>query len=164
MTLVPFSQLPDKSQLWVFGIERSLTEVEERNFVNNLDDFLETWAAHGEVMICGREVTSSRFLFVAVDLTSVPPSGCSIDGLVHFLKKQELGLDLKIIDNSPVWYRSKEGIERVSRGEFRELVQDGIVTETSTVFDTGISRLSELRKGHWEKCARDSWHKTFFRK
>ena len=52
----------------------------------------------------------------------------------------------------------------MSRGEFRELVQDGIVTETSTVFDTGISRLSELRKGQWEKLARDSWHKTFFRK
>jgi hypothetical protein len=164
VTLVPFSQLPDKSQLWIFGIERYLTEAEEINFVKELDEFLEAWAAHGEVMICGREVTSSRFLFVAVDLTSVPPSGCSIDGLVHFLKKQELGLDLKIIDNSPIWYRSKEGIERVSREEFRELALDGAVTETSTVFDTGISRLSELRTGQWEKFARDSWHKIFFRK
>ena len=162
MTLTPLSELPDDSQLWVFGIERPLTDQQEQDFFFELDRFLEVWAAHGEKMVCGREMRSSRFLFVAVDLTSVPPSGCSIDGLVHFLKEQEVSLGLKILDNSPIWFRLKGSIERVSRGKFRELAVDGAVTMQCTVFDNSISRLSQLRSGGWEKAVEDSWHKIFF--
>jgi len=162
MSLIPFSNLPDNSQLWVFGMERYLDRSEENVFLQKLDDFLQGWSAHGEMMICGRELRHSRFLFVAVDLNSVPPSGCSIDKLVHFLKNQEMALKVKILDKSPIWYREDERIESVGRLDFRDLAEKGAVSMESTVFDNSIARLFQLRNGEWEKTVQDSWHKTFF--
>jgi len=162
MSLIPFPELPDDSQLWVFGLERKLTSSEEKQFLTDLDTFLSSWSAHGEMLICGREFRSSQFLFTAVDLTSVPPSGCSIDGLVHFLKAQELRLSMKIIDNSAVWYRENGEVKRTSRQEFHQLAKKGCVSLESTVFDNSICRLSDLRQGRWQRLARDSWHKSMF--
>ena len=160
MTLIPFLNLPDESQLWAFGIERCLNGSEEKCFLKELDVFLETWSAHGQMMICGRELRHSRFLFVAVDLNSVPPSGCSIDGLVHFLKNQEMVLKLKILDNSPIWYRNNEQIKRVGRSDFKSLAEKGAVSMESIVFDNSIGKLFQLRNGQWEKRVRESWHKA----
>ncbi|MDE0806723.1 MAG: hypothetical protein OSA24_04160 [Longimicrobiales bacterium] len=162
MSLIPFYDLPDDSQLWIFGIEKDLGEPKEKLFIKELDHFLETWSAHGASMICGRELRYSRFLFVAVDMNSVPPSGCSIDGLIHFLKDQEVILNLKIVDNSPIFYRGDNRIQRVARSDFKKLSSSGSVSMDSTVFDNSIKNLSELRNGEWEKTVQRSWHKQFF--
>ncbi len=164
MPRIPFEQLPDTARLWVFGSSRALTEAEEAQFLGTVDTFLETWAAHGAPLTVGREWRDGRFLHVAVDEASVPPSGCSIDAMVNTLKGVEKELDVVFVDNGPVWFRSADGIGRVSRADFRALVEAGSVTPDTKVFDNSVTRVSELRSGSWERPARDAWHgKAFFR-
>ena len=55
MPMVPFEALPDESRLWVFGVERTLTEAEQESFLSAVDLFLETWVAHGIPLTCGRD-------------------------------------------------------------------------------------------------------------
>ena len=162
MPMVPFEVLPDESRLWVFAVERTLVEADQENFLSAVDRFLETWVAHGVPLTCGRDFRRGRFLLVAVDETSAPPSGCSIDAMVGVLKDQERRLGLRILDNTPVWFVADGEVQRISRPEFSRLVEEGAVGPDTVVFDNTVTRLKDVRAGRWEGPARESWHQRVF--
>jgi hypothetical protein len=164
MPRVSFETLPDESRLWVFGVGRELDADEEESFLGAVDRFLDTWAAHGMPLRCSRDWRHGRFLLVAVDEASVPPSGCSIDAMVGVLKDQEGVLGVPIVDSSPVWFLHDDEIRRSSRPDFRRLVEEGSVGPEIVVFDNTVKRLTEERAGLWERPAHESWHgRVFFR-
>ena len=162
MPMVPFEVLPDESRLWVFAVERTLVEADQENFLSAVDRFLETWAAHGVPLTCGRDFRRGRFLLVAVDETSAPPSGCSIDAMVGVMKDQERRLGLRILDNTPVWFVADGEVQRISRPEFSRLAEGGAVDPDTVVFDNTVTRLKDVRAGRWEGPARESWHQRVF--
>jgi hypothetical protein len=164
MPAVPFETLPDDSRLWVFGVERSLAKAEQDSLLSAVDSFLETWVAHGMPLTCGRDWRHERFLLVAVDQASVPPSGCSIDAMVGVLKDQERRLGVRVLDNTPVWFLMDGVVQRLARPDFRKLVEKEAVSPDTVVFDNTVTRLKDAREGPWEGPARASWHqKVFFR-
>ena len=162
MSMVPFETLPDQSRLWVFGVERTLAGAEQESFLRAVDLFLETWAAHGVPLTCGRDWRRGRFLLVAVDEASEPPSGCSIDAMVGVLRDQERRLGVRVLDNTPVWFLEDGEVRRISRSEFSRLAEEGAVGPDTVVFDNTITSLEAARSGRWEGPARASWHQRAF--
>ncbi len=159
-----FERLPDRARLWMFASERPLSDAERVALLGRVDGFLARWKAHGAPLAAGRAWLHDRFLAVAVDESVTPPSGCSIDALVRMLKELEAEIGAKLVDNAPIHYRSSRGVERVSRGRFRELADAGEVTPDTPVFDNTVTRLEEFRGGKWEGPARRSWQgRAFFR-
>jgi hypothetical protein len=146
----------------VFPAQRRLDSEEEAALRARVEAFLSGWTAHGRPLRAGMEWREGQFLFVAVDESTVPPSGCSIDALVNNLKELEEVNALTLLDRSPVWYRADGEIRCVTRGEFRVLVEEGRVDEETAVFDPSITRVSELREGGWEKPAGTGWHRRAF--
>ncbi len=164
MPRVPYETLPDQSRLWVFGVGRELEEEEEEALLAAVDRFLDTWAAHGMALRCGRDWRRGRFLLIGVDEASEPPSGCSIDAMVRVLKAYEGVFGVPIVDSSPVWFLHGGAVRRASRSDFKELVAQGVVGPDTVVFDNTVTRLTEERAGRWERPARAGWHrKVFFR-
>ena len=164
MPRVPFAELPDHGRLWVFPATRDIGEAEADTLLGAVDDFLETWSAHGVPLRAGRELRERRFLLVGVDVDVESPSGCSIDALVNRLRGLARELDLGLVDHAPVWYRDDEGVRTVSRGEFRRMARDGEVQPDVPVFDTTLTGLGRLRAEGLERPATASWHgKAFFK-
>lgn len=154
---------PGSARIWIFGTDRELEAAETAELLGSVDDFLKGWAAHGAPLRAARSWRHGRFLVVAVDLEHAPPSGCSIDALVHRLRDLEQRLEARFLGNETVWYRDGDGaIRRASRPEFRELARTGGVTPDSVVFDNSITALSDLRAGRWEGPASERWHAAFF--
>ncbi len=159
-----FERMPDEARLWVFASEHALADGERAALLDRVDGFLTRWKAHGAPLAAGRAWLYDRFLAVAVDEQVTPPSGCSIDALVHMLKALEAEIGARLVDNTPVYYRSPKGVERVTRGRFRKLADAGEVTPDTVVFNNTITRLEEFRGGKWEGPARHSWQgRAFFR-
>jgi hypothetical protein len=132
--------------------------------LGKVDRFIGAWAAHGHPLAAAREWAYGRFLLVGVDDRVAPPSGCSIDALVHMLRELEGELSTEIVGGPSVWYREggPEGeIRRVSRPEFRSEASRGRISDDTVVFDLSITRVGELREGKWETPARDSWHRRY---
>lgn len=164
MPLKPFDSLPDDSRLWSFGCSRPLGEAEEGEFLDRLDRFLDEWRAHGQPLDVGRDWRDGRLLLVAVDESTVPPSGCSIDALVRTLKSEEELLGVKLVDNSVLWVRDRSGEPAtVTRLGFAEKVASGEFGVETPVFDFTLTRLGDLRQGKWETPAGRSWHAKAFR-
>jgi hypothetical protein len=164
MPKVNFESMPDEARVWVFAADRPLEGAAADRLLGTVDAFLEGWKAHGVPLSCARDWRYERFLIVAVDERSAPPSGCSIDALVRSLKGLEAELGLALLDNSPVWFRQQGGaLRRADRATFRALARSGEVGPDTVVFDNTLTRLGELRQGGWERAARESWHgRAFF--
>jgi len=163
MPRIAFDTLPGDARLWIFGVGGDLDAERESELLRAVDDFLESWRAHGHPLTCAREWRYGRFLLVGVDERTAPPSGCSIDAMVHRLKDLEARLGLSLVDHSRVWFRENDVVRRVSRPEFAALARDGRVGLDTTVFDATLTRVGELRSDRWEVPAKDAWHaKAFF--
>ena len=162
MPRIPFESLPSASRLWIFPAERELTPQEEDALLSRADAFLDQWAAHGVPLTCGRDWRHGRFLLVAVDEASEPPSGCSIDAMTGVLKELGGELGVSLVDHGPVLYLQDDEVKRASRAEFKGRVEAGEVDLETTVFDNTLTRLAELEAGGWNKPAGASWHRRAF--
>lgn len=163
MPRVPITNLPDDARLWVFPVQEPLEPEESRLLRDEVEGFLEGWAAHGSPLTGGYDWVEDRFLLVAVDPSTVPPSGCSIDAMVRILKGMEARLGKRIVDHGPVFYRDEGGeVKRLSRKEFRAATEGGDVTPETRVFDTTLTELGAFREGRLEVPARAAWHGAVF--
>ena len=163
MPRVEFEALPEDARVWIFSAERPLTDDEQSRLLGEVDGFLDQWGAHDMPLTAGRDIRYDRFLFVAVDQRAVGPSGCSIDALVRQMKALQADIGAELVNHAPVLYRQGDHIARVSREQFAELVERGDIDPGTTVFDTTLTRLGDVREGRWETRASDSWHgRAFF--
>jgi hypothetical protein len=164
MPRVSFDELPDHGRLWVFPASRDLSESEAHACLEAVDDFLDSWSAHGAPLRSAREMVDRRFLLVGVDEDAEAPSGCSIDKLVNRLKAMGGDLGVHLVDHAPIWFRDGDEIRTVPRAEFRALVAAGRVPVDVPVFDTTLTRIAQAREGGLERPASATWHgKAFFR-
>ena len=163
MPRVEFDKLPEDARVWIFSAGRPLTSAEQSRLLGEVDTFLNQWGAHDMPLTAGRDIRYDRFLFVAVDQRAVGPSGCSIDALVRQMKALQGEIGVELVNHAPVLFRQGDLISRVSRDQFAELVARGDIDAGTTVFDTTLTRLGDVRQGRWETRAGDSWHgRAFF--
>lgn len=161
MPLVPFDSLSDDSRVWVFAADPALDENRSKRLLEVVDDFLGQWVAHGEPLTCGRHWQDGRFLVVGVDQTAAAyASGCSIDGLYRKLAEFQTQTDASLLSRDRVFYRAAGGeLRSVSRDEFGELSESGVIGPDTIVYDTSISSLGEWRQ-RFELPASASWHRA----
>jgi len=163
MPHVSFDKLPPDARLWIFGAERPLSEPERARVLDEVDAFIGQWAAHDVPLTTARDLRYGQFIFVAVDERAAGASGCSVDALVRRMKGLQVELGVELVNHAPVLYRDGNGIARVSRERFAELVASGSVSQATVVFDNTLTTVGAVRDGRWELPAADSWHgRAFF--
>lgn len=147
------SQLPDDSRIWIFGISPALDETRSAEVLRRVDEFLAGWAAHGSPIVSGRDILLGSFLVIAVDRRS-ETSGCSIDRMFGLLQALERELGVAILDPDRIFYRDgHSNVHAMSRAHFRDSGDPHTI-----VFDILAERLGDVRRGTWERAAKDSWH------
>jgi hypothetical protein len=161
MPRVELATLPDDARVWVFSADRRLAAHECARLLEAVDGFLDRWNAHGSPLTCARDWRYQQFLVVAVDERTAPPSGCSIDALVHALRALETELGLSLLDHGRVWFREGGEVRCVDRAAFRTLAREGAVGPDTVVFDNTLTRLAQLSDA-WERAARESWHRRVY--
>jgi hypothetical protein len=156
---LPFSAMPDDARLWVFPAAHALTPETARRVGQEVERFLDGWAAHGRPVQGAYELRHDRFLLVAADERATGVSGCSIDTLFRRLASLEQELGDTLTDMALVWYRDREGrIGSLSRAEFRRLAAAGEAGADTPVFDPTVASVGALRAGRFELPAAESWH------
>lgn len=160
MPRIDFSELPPGGRLWVFPLRRRLDPSEAATVLTAVDDFLGGWAAHGAPLRSGRRLVDDHFLLVGVDVDTESPSGCSIDALVAALRRVGSELGTTLVDHTPVWFRTSEGVRVASRPDFKRLASTGAVSPDTPVFDTTVTRVEDADR--LERPAHESWHGSAF--
>ena len=162
MPRIAFEHLPDEARLWIFSAARPLSEVEQAQLLTIVDRFIDQWGAHNVPLTAARELRYDRFLFVAVDQRTAGASGCSIDALFRQVRVLEREIGIELLNDTPVLFRQGAVIERVPRERFAELAAAGTVDLDTTVFDTTLTSVSDVRAGRWETPVARAWHARAF--
>lgn len=158
--LTAFQDLPDNARVWVYGVDRDLDRTKESILLQEVDNYLTTWNAHGVPLSAGRHWKDGRFLTVAVDQNRAGASGCSIDGLYRTLKSVEPRIGAAVVTSGLVFFRGKDGrIRSVTRDEFSRLAATGEIDGKTEVFDPSVTSLGEWR-ARFSSHASDSWHRS----
>lgn len=163
MPRVPFESLPNDARIWIFGSSDSITSDGARKLLTAVDEWLDGWKAHGDPLVCARDWKEGRFLVIGVDQRSAGASGCSIDALFRVLKSLESNIGTTLLGNDRVFYRTgAETILAGERSQFSALALNGLVHESTRVFDTSITDAGSYRTS-FEKRAADSWHRVLLK-
>ena len=158
MLLTQFDEFPDSARVWVYGVDREVAEESRSVLLDEVDNYLTQWTAHGVPLSAARDWRDDRFLTIAVDQERAGASGCSIDGLFRALKAVEGKLGAAIVTSGLIFFRDKDGrIRSVTRDEFSELGAAGEVGGDTEVFDPSVTTLGEWRSRFTSRAA-DSWH------
>ena len=163
MDLSSFRDLPDGAQLWVFGFIRPLSKRDTENIKKHLDAFLPRWTSHQVPVRGAYTVLYDRFVLVAGHCPE-GLSGCSMDSCVSNFKQLKAGCGLDALNRSLVFYRDREGqVQCLDRPSFQRKVDSAEITPSSTVFDTTLQKLGQLKSGGLETPFEKSWQATAFR-
>jgi len=158
--LVPIDQLPETSRVWIYQANRKFRGEEPEKIKISLDQFIETWTAHGQDLRAGYEIRYDRFIVIALDQSHEAASGCSIDASVHFIQSLERQFELDLLDKMNVTFRQGEYITYKSLNDFKRMAKDRAVSADTVVFNNLVTNIGEY-KDYWEVPARESWHGRF---
>ncbi|MCB0282997.1 MAG: hypothetical protein KDF60_10490 [Calditrichaeota bacterium] len=156
-----FEQFSDKSQIWIYGFNKNLTENEKMIVKDALNQFKAGWLYHGQPVLGDFSILHDRF---ALLVTNDNISGCSIDSSVAVFKNLKTNNNLDALDQDLIFIRSSDGIVSLSRSEFRELVKNDAIPDDTIVFNLMINNLGDFRNGQFELKFADSWHSKAFKK
>ncbi len=160
--LVPFSELPEISRVWVYQANRSFSVDELVEISRKLDVFVSQWAAHGANLKAGYEIKYNRFIVLAVDGGHNNASGCSIDASVHFIQELEKEYNVDLMDRMNVSFKSGEFVAYKSLVDFKKMVKSRAVSEKTIVFNNLVNTIAEFKE-NWEVPITESWHNRFLK-
>lgn len=160
--LVDFNTLPDESRVWIYQANRSFTENEIKEIQSRLDEFIESWTAHGSDLEAGYCIKYKRFIVIALNQNLNAASGCSIDASVHFIQQLEKDFSVDLLDKMNVSYKQGEFIAYKTLTDFRKMAKDKAISKNTIVFNNLVNNIAEFKE-NWEVPASESWHNRFIK-
>jgi hypothetical protein len=137
-----FPEFPDDSRVWLYPSSREMTDAERTKIDALCKSFIEQWAAHGNKLWAGAKTISPYFLAFVVNDALTPPSGCSIDASVRFVKQLEKELNLDFFNRLKIVVEINGHPVQKSYHELQDLAAEH---SDMRIFDPLVSTLGELR-------------------
>ena len=156
-----FDKMPDYSRLWIYQVDRELTDSEVIAISSILKDFLEHWESHGNSLIGSFQIRLNRFVILAVNEQLTKASGCSIDKSVEIMKTIEEEFDIALFDRTKIAYMHENNIKTTSLVNIKEKISLGEIKAETIIFDNLIL-IKEQLESQWQNAAGKTWLKRYF--
>jgi len=160
--LVPFTDLPDSSRVWIYQSNRSFSDQELQEITSKLEDFITQWTAHGADLKASFDIKYKRFITLALDQQLNAATGCSIDSSVKFIQQLEKQYNVDLLDKMNVSYKQGEFVAYKTLTDFRKMAKEKAVSKNTIVFNNLVTNKHEYLVD-WEVPASDSWHNRFLK-
>lgn len=151
------NELPAHSRLWIYQSDREISDGESTEMLEQLNNFISNWAAHGAQLAASCELRYGYFLILAVDELQAKATGCSIDSSVHFIQQLGNQFGIDFFNRLNVAFKSGDGIQLMKMFDFEEGLQNGSIPEDTIVFNNLIQTMGEFQN-QWEVAIENSWH------
>src|ERR1043165_6985801 len=138
------SNLPPHSRAWVYQSSRPFSDAEAIIIVDKIKAFVNQWTAHKLDVAGAGYLLHNRFVVLMADESNVGVSGCSVDSSVHFIRNLGQEFHTNFFDRWLIAYKMHDEIHTAPRAEFEKLVQEGIVTDDTHVFNNLVQTKGEL--------------------
>ena len=154
-----WSMMPQDAKTWVYLANRALSAEEVVKFLEGFKHFTGGWKAHGKPLDASWRLCGNRLLFVAVDESTAPATGCSIDASVAFLKSCSNGWQ-----NPVDWFDRQSNLYKVdgewceaSNSDFWALRKSHRISDETEVVNV-VHQSMESCRGNVAIPFAESWH------
>lgn len=152
-----YQALPDTTRVWVYQSNRPFTEEEGMEIKTLAAQFAQRWVSHSQQLRAYATLLFDRFLILMVDESNAGASGCSIDSSVSFVKALQAKFEVDFFDRMRFSFQDGDKVKTLSRADFSQLYQAGMINEETLVFDTLVKNKAELEQ-KFLKPLKTSWH------
>lgn len=154
--------MPPESRIWIYQASKPLTEKDKKIVTEKVSFFVDQWKTHGHPLKASWNLYHDLFLVFAVDEKFNPPSGCSIDESVRFLREIENELGIGFLEKSSVaTLQANDTIEIFELKDLRKSVLEGKIRPETLIFNNLVPTLGELNQ-LWKIPASQSWLSRYF--
>lgn len=143
------------NKVWTYIISSPLGEVELEQLLKAGVTFAEHWTAHDVKLSAEFQIFKKRIVVVKVNEDVTNASGCSIDKLMRFIKLTETMFGIELLNRFLVAYKNEDAIEIVHATKIKELLQQGVISENTIVYNTSVS--NETEYAQWEQPLKNTW-------
>lgn len=152
--------LPNNAKVFIFQSDRLLNDSDILLIDTEMNNFLSTWATHGEELTSEFTVQNNLFLIIGNDEDRVATSGCSKDSLTRLVKLIGEKLDIDFFNRLNIAYKTKSGdFELTNMFNFKNMIQKDQITQNTIVVNNLIESKDDLLNS-WQVEVKNSWHKT----
>ncbi|MEM1326417.1 MAG: hypothetical protein AAGI23_10705 [Bacteroidota bacterium] len=156
--MTTYENLADSSRVWVYQSNRPFTAEEIPALRAFLQRFATNWVSHNRALQAFAELYYDQFIVLMVDESQAGASGCSIDASVRFLQQLEQEFQVSLFDRLTFAYKENGQIKTASKSEFKQLYQDGKISNQTLVFDNLVENKKAFEQ-NWVKLLKESWHR-----
>jgi len=157
---VNFDELPLQSRVWVFQSNRIMTPSEQSSIDGDVKHFVQKWSTHGVQMLASHVLFHNCFVVIAADEQKQAASGCSIDSFTALFKAFGTQYNLSFFDRFSIAHKSGDVVVNSNLDDFKQLINDGRITQETLVFNNLIERRQDLST-KWELPLKESWQKRY---
>ena len=137
-------------KIWIYTLSKQLSAEQETELATRCQNFVSSWTAHEVSLDASYELYKHRLLIFKVDEANYNASGCSIDKQLRLVKELEQEFSLELLNRLLVAYETNDQINVAKNNRIAELLENGIITANTLVFDNTITDAEDL-KTNWKK-------------
>lgn len=153
-----YIQYPDNAKVWIYQSDRHFNEDEKKHIQIRIDDFIDTWESHGNMVKGTFTILYDAFVVLFVDEQGDTMCGRAQDASVKLMKELEQELELSLLDRMNQSYKEGEKAVLVKLNDFETLYNDNKINDETIVFNNTITTKKEFDTT-WELPLKNSWHK-----
>lgn len=148
----------DNSRVWVYQSSRPMSEKEELEINEQLQQFYMQWQAHGAPVKGWAKLLFRRFIVMIADETDVTVSGCSTDSSVRIIKSIERQYEVNMFDRLSITFLLKDQPEVLPLGQVQYAIDKGYINADTLLFNNLVETKKELLE-NWLQPLGNSWLK-----
>ena len=154
-------QFSPQSKVWVYQSNREFTPSETAEIQVKLQNFADSWLAHGLKLNARAEILYNFFIVLTVDQGQAPSTGCSIDASVRMLREIENDYGVDLFNRFNMAYKQDDKVLVTDKETFETLISINKITPSTIVFNNMVQNLADFET-KWEVPFADSWHQQVF--
>ena len=156
------ASLPDAARVWLFPLDRTLSDAEADALRRSVAGWLPSWTSHQRPVQAEAEVLAGRALVVGAVISEADlnagVSGCGIDKMERAVAKALDAHGLALASPLAVTVRDESGDWRsLPRPAFRRLTKSGEAGPETVVLDVTATTVGDLRAHGAERPAGETW-------
>lgn len=149
-------------RLWIYQANRRLRAAEEEKISQHMQDFVQSWQAHGQDLRASFELRGGYFLILQVDEQVAMASGCSIDASVRWIKEMQQTLGLDFFNRQNIVYELDGQMNMTDLDGFIQGFEEGRLQLDTPVYNVALSESEDLAT-KFRIPASESWIKRFLK-
>ncbi len=132
---VPFEELSPTARVWVYQLDRTVSDQVALEVEKVIKGFCDQWQAHGAPLQTSYQLAHRQFLILAVDEKAGSPSGCSIDGSVRVLKELGAKHNIDFFDRTLAAFLLNNKVVLYPLMQLKELFASGTLSPSTITFN-----------------------------